>query len=160
MIRTKTTRTLIPLLMLALLGSAAPAMADKYYKWVDDNGVTHYGTEPPEAGGSEAVRTYGPSSDQDKALKALQEQREAAARAREQAQQQAREAERAAEEPEAVAEERCEEHRKNLDILENKPIVRVENPQTGEMEVIDQSRREQLIKETRAGVEFCEARNG
>ncbi|HEX5676882.1 MAG TPA: DUF4124 domain-containing protein [Alcanivorax sp.] len=160
MIRTNTTRTLIPLLMLALLGSAAPAMADKYYKWVDDNGVTHYGTAPPEAGASEAVRTYGPSSDQGKELKALQEQREAAARAREQAQQQAREAERAAEEPEAVAEERCEEHRKNLDILENKPIVRVENPQTGEMEVIDQSRREQLIKETRAGVEFCEARNG
>ena len=61
MIRTSIARTLTPLLALALLGSAAPAMADKYYKWVDDNGVTHYGTAPPENGGSEAVRTYGPS---------------------------------------------------------------------------------------------------
>ena len=74
MIRTSIARTLTPLLALALLGSAAPAMADKYYKWVDDNGVTHYGTAPPENGGSEAVRTYGPSSDQGKEIKALHDQ--------------------------------------------------------------------------------------
>ncbi len=160
MIRTSTTKTIIPLLLLALLGSAAPAMADKYYKWVDDNGVTHYGTEPPAAGRSEAVRTYGPSSDQGKEIQALQEQREAAARAREQAEQRAREAKREAEEPEAVTRERCEEHRANLDVLQNKPIVRVENPQTGEMEIIDQSRREEMIEETRAALEFCEARGG
>ena len=92
MIRTSIARTLTPLLALALLGSAAPAMADKYYKWVDDNGVTHYGAAPPEDGGSEAVRTYGPSSDQGKEIKALQEQREAAARAREQAEERARQA--------------------------------------------------------------------
>ena len=155
MIRTSIARTLTPLLALALLGSAAPAVADKYYKWVDDNGVTHYGTAPPEDGGSEAVRTYGPSSDQGKEIKALQEQREAAARAREQAEERAREAERAAEEPEAVAKERCEEHRANLEILENKPVVRVENPQTGEMEVIDQARRDEIIETTRAALENC-----
>lgn len=155
MIRSSIARTLIPMLALALLGSAAPAMADKYYKWVDDNGVTHYGTAPPEGGGSEAVRTYGPSSDQSKEIKALQEQREAAARARDQAQQQAREAERVAEEPEAVAKERCEEHRANLETLKNKPVVRVKNPQTGEMEVIDQARRDQMIETTRAALKDC-----
>ena len=155
MIRTSIAKTLIPMLALALLGSAAPAMADKYYKWVDDNGVTHYGTAPPEAGDSQSVRTYGPSSDQGKEIKALQEQREAAARARDQAQQRAHEAERVAEEPEAVAKERCEEHRANLDILENKPVVRVKNPQTGEMEVIDQARRDEMIKTTRAALKDC-----
>ena len=155
MIRTSIARTLIPMLALAMLGSAAPAMADKYYQWVDDNGVTHYGTAPPEGGDSQSVRTYGPSSDQGKEIKALQEQREAAARARDQAQQRAREAERVAEEPEAVAKERCEEHRANLEILKNKPVVRVENPQTGEMEVIDQARRDQMIETTRAALKDC-----
>lgn len=155
MIRTNISKTLIPALALALLGGAAPAVADKYYKWVDDNGVTHYGTAPPEDGGSEAVRTYGPSSDQGKELKALQEQRENANRARDQAEKQAREAERVTEEPEAVAKERCEGHRKNLDTLENKPIVRVENPETGEREVIDQARRDEMIETTRAALEDC-----
>lgn len=155
MIRTSIARTLTPLLALALLSGAAPAMADKYYKWVDDNGVTHYGAAPPEGGESQAVRTYGPSSDQGKELKALQEQREAAARARRQAEERAREAERMAEQPRAVAKERCEQHRSNLDTLENKPVVRVENPQTGEMEVIDQARRDELIETTRAALKNC-----
>ncbi len=155
MIRNNTSKAVISLLALVLLNAAAPAMADKYYKWVDDNGVTHYGTEPPATGAPESVRTYGPSSDQGKEIKALQNQREAAARAREQAEEQAREAERIAKEPKAVAKERCEEHRKNLDTLQNKPVVRVENPQTGELEVIDQARRDQMIETTRAALKNC-----
>jgi hypothetical protein len=155
MIRTSIAKTLIPLLALVLLGSAAPAMADKYYKWVDDNGVTHYGTAPPEGGDSKTIRTYGPSSDQGKEIKALQEQREAATRAREQSEERARETERVAEEPEAVAKERCEEHRANLETLKNKPVVRVQNPQTGEMEVIDQTRRDEMIETTRAALKNC-----
>jgi glutaredoxin len=27
---------------------AAPALAESFYKWVDDKGVTHYGEAPPE----------------------------------------------------------------------------------------------------------------
>ncbi len=54
-----------------------------------------------------------------------------------------------------MAKERCEEHRANLEILENKPVVRVENPQTGEMEVIDQARRDEMIETTRAALENC-----
>ncbi|MFK8016769.1 MAG: DUF4124 domain-containing protein [Gammaproteobacteria bacterium] len=36
-----------PLLALTLLIGALPAQADKLYKWVDDNGVTHYGDSVP-----------------------------------------------------------------------------------------------------------------
>jgi len=27
---------------------AAPVLADNYYKWIDDNGMTHYGEHPPK----------------------------------------------------------------------------------------------------------------
>lgn len=42
-----------PSISLALLGfiavlSTLPASAEDYYKWVDDQGVTHYGERPPK----------------------------------------------------------------------------------------------------------------
>jgi hypothetical protein len=60
-------------------------------------------------------------------------------------------------EPDAVQQERCEQYRKNLDILINKPTVRQENPETGEMEVIDQDKREAILEKTRKALEQCEA---
>ena len=44
-----------------------------------------------------------------------------------------------------------------LDILINKPTVRQENPETGEMEVIDQDKREAILEKTRKALEQCEA---
>ena len=57
----------------------------------------------------------------------------------------------------AVAQERCEQHRKNLETLANKPTVRRKNPETGEMEVIDQDKREAILEKTRKALERCEA---
>ncbi|MED5388569.1 MAG: DUF4124 domain-containing protein [Pseudomonadota bacterium] len=146
-----------------LLGSALFALASaspaaKFYKWVDDNGVTHYGANPPQGQTSTEVNTRAnASSDQNKALDNLQEKREQAAKEREMAEKAAEEARREKTEPEAVQQERCEQYRKNLDILINKPTVRQQNPDTGEMEVIDQNRRDELLEKTRQALEECDA---
>ncbi|MBF5055569.1 hypothetical protein Y5W_00863 [Alcanivorax sp. 521-1] len=141
-----------------MLALAMPALGAKFYKWVDEDGVTHYDTKPPAGQpASEEVRTYhSASSDQDEAVKRLEERRAAEAQAEEAARQRREEQRRIEENPGEVSEERCAKHRENLRILENKPIVRVENPETGEMEVIDQARRERMLEKARAAVEFCE----
>lgn len=142
----------------ALLILASASSAAKFYKWVDDNGVTHYGANPPQGVVAKEVNTRAnASSDQDRAIEALEAKRDQAAKEREKAAKAAEEARREKTEPEAVQQERCEQYRKNLDILLNKPTVRQENPETGEMEVIDQEKREEILKKTREALEQCEA---
>ena len=142
--------------LLLILASASSAA--KFYKWVDDQGVTHYGANPPQGTTSSEVNTRAnASSDQDRALESLQEKRDKAEKEREKADQAAEEARREKTEPDAVQQERCEQYRKNLDILINKPTVRQENPETGEMEVIDQDKREAILEKTRKALERCEA---
>ncbi len=156
------TRVRRTLLAGAVLALAMPALGAKFYKWVDEDGVTHYDTKPPAGQpASEEVRTYhSASSDQDEAIKRLEERRAAEAQAEETAQQRREEQRQEQEKPRRVSEERCAKHRENLRILESKPIVRVENPETGEMEVIDQTRRERMLEKTREAVEMCKGQEG
>ncbi len=143
--------------LLLILASASSAA--KFYKWVDDQGVTHYGANPPQGTTSSEVNTRAnASSDQSEAIEALEAKREAAQKAKEAAATQAREEKRLETEPEAVAQERCEQHRKNLETLTNKPTVRRKNPETGELEVIDQDVRDKMLADTRSALEKCEAR--
>lgn len=44
-------RTLFPVFSLLLLALSAPALADKIYRWTDDSGQTHFGSQPPMQGG-------------------------------------------------------------------------------------------------------------
>lgn len=60
---------------------AQPVWAEKYYKWVDKNGITHYSTTPPknqDKNQSEEVRIYSkPSSDNADAHQRLEQSRQA-----------------------------------------------------------------------------------
>ena len=143
----------------ALLILASASSAAKFYKWVDDQGVTHYGANPPQGTTSSEVNTRAnASSDQDRALESLQEKRDKAEKEREKAEKAAEEARREKTEPDAVQQERCEQYRKNLDILINKPTVRQENPETGEMEVLDQEARNKMIVETQEALNQCQGK--
>lgn len=156
----KITKTLPAVLLLAI---CMPALAGQFYKWVDAKGVTHYDLKPPgdDAQASEQIRTYGAaSSDQAAELERLNQRRQAQANADQRSEQQAQEDNRQQNEPEQVKQERCAQQRNNLEILTNRPTVRTKNPQTGEMEVIDQERRAALLEDTRKALEFCEAHNG
>lgn len=139
-----------------LLTLASVSFADKFYKWVDENGVTHYGANAPTGVSSAEVNTKAnASSSQQDALDNLQQKRQAAAEAKKKAEKDAEEAKRIASEPDKVQAERCEEHRKNLETLTNRPTVRRQNPETGELEVIDQEQRNQMLEETRKALESC-----
>lgn len=141
----------------ALLILASASSAAKFHKWVDDNGVTHYGANPPQGVVSTEVNTRtSASSDQDKALEALNAKRQARRDAKENAASAAAEKERLESEPDEVARERCEQHRKNLDILKNKPTVRRKNPETGEMEVLNQEEKEKMIQRSEKALETCQ----
>ncbi|MEQ3637175.1 DUF4124 domain-containing protein [Alcanivorax sp.] len=143
----------------ALLALSSLSPAAKFYKWVDDEGVTHYDAQAPQGTNATEVNTRAnASSDQGEAIEALEAKRSAAEKAKETAATQAKEEQRLKTEPDAVAQERCEQHRKNLETLTNKPTVRRKNPDTGEMEVLDQEARDQMVENTRSALEKCEAR--
>ncbi len=143
----------------ALLALSSLSPAAKFYKWVDDEGVTHYDAQAPQGTNTTEVNTRAnASSDQGEAIEALEAKRSAAEKAKETAATQAKEEQRLKTEPDAVAQERCEQHRKNLETLTNKPTVRRKNPDTGEMEVLDQEARDQMVENTRSALEKCEAR--
>lgn len=69
---------LLSALCLTLLLSPA-SHAGKFYKWVDSQGVTHYGENPPDTETAAVVNVKtGASSDQEQAIEQLEEKRKAA----------------------------------------------------------------------------------
>lgn len=71
-----------PLLGLLLLAGAAgsPAAEQTVYRWLDDDGIVHYGQEPPAGRPAEAIEVPGGPSDE-----ALEEAQERQQRIRQQA---------------------------------------------------------------------------
>lgn len=142
-------RITIPL-ALSLLMAATPVLASTFYRWVDDNGVTHYSATPPEGRASESVRTWGqPSSDQSQALEALEQHREARDAAR---QEDATANTPATPKP---PEEYCAQHRENLKVLTDRPVVRRTDPDTGEVTTLDAEQREAMMQQTRDALKAC-----
>ena len=142
-----------------LILSAPLGAASKFYKWVDDNGVTHYTQSPPPEGvtGKEVRTSTNASSDQEEELENLEATRKAAAEQR--ADDAKQRAEQVSQQPSAsdkeAMEKRCTQAKANLETLRNKPIVRQENPETGELEVVDENKRAELIKTTEAALKGC-----
>ncbi|MDF1822513.1 MAG: DUF4124 domain-containing protein [Alcanivoracaceae bacterium] len=150
-------KTLLPLIAaLAVLAAAPAAHADKFYKWVDEDGVTHYGATPPENDDTEEVRTYNSaSSDQGQSIKRLQQSREAAAAERAAREREQEEARREKQEPDAVLKERCETYRNNLKLLQERPVVRTRDPDTGEETVLTAEERQARIDNIKTQLEKC-----
>lgn len=73
-------RPLLTLSALCFVLLVSPAtQAGKFYKWVDDSGVTHYGENPPDTETASVVNVKaGASSDQAKEVEKLEAQRQAA----------------------------------------------------------------------------------
>lgn len=139
-----------------LIAMAVPASAATFYKWVDSQGTTHYGDSPPQGVNAKPVHTYNSaSSDQSEEIKQLDQRRAA------QASDQAKAANNAGGQQDSQDQQsntaRCDQLRKNLDVLTNKPIVRTKDPKTGKIEVIDQQQRQQMLDETRKGLQFCDS---
>ena len=141
------------LVISALLWSHA-TQAQTFYRWVDERGVTHYTDTPPEGQDSAEVRTRSSApASQPQALEALEERRARDETAREETREQMREAQAGQlPQPDPTY---CEQMRRNLDALENRPIVRTEDPETGQIITLDSERRAAMLDETRDALRAC-----
>jgi len=126
------------------------------YKWVDENGQTHYSQQPPESGQAETVDVPPPPPiAPEQAREEVQElidQQQAAEQAEQEAQQQAQKQA----EQEAAREENCRIARNNLTAYQNNPGRRVMDEE-GNVTRLDEETRQQKIQEFQEQVDlYCQ----
>ncbi|MFN2332993.1 MAG: DUF4124 domain-containing protein [Wenzhouxiangellaceae bacterium] len=136
-----TVKTLI--VMLALL--SAGALAQTYYKWTDEQGTTHFTSEPPRDQAFEAVNASAQvasgSSSPEPPVEPVREEQGQAAEA-------AVMPRPGAPDPRQVA-ARCEQSRANLFELQARRRIIVER-EDGSQEYIDNVEQQRMIEDARA----------
>ncbi|MFP5430518.1 MAG: DUF4124 domain-containing protein [Gammaproteobacteria bacterium] len=148
---------------LALLGAllAAPAMAAQFYKWTDENGVTHYSEAPPPESvkGSTAIKVPSRQpSGAETAAQNLQKQREAALKALDEAGKKGASttAPAAAKDNKEQYAERCKQLKANLAVMENSGRVS-EKDDKGEKRFLTEEEKTKRLEDTRRQIKaFCE----
>jgi Domain of unknown function (DUF4124) len=149
------------LLLCALLAGAGSAGAQTVYRWVDDKGVTHYGSAPPPGVQAAPMRGAPAPQSADAASQARAERqrvldqadRLAAERLRQQGQQQAKD--EAAQRRAQAQLQRCASARAELDILSQGGPVFGRNAQ-GERVAVEEGQRERVVARLRGEVaEAC-----
>ncbi|RRU94250.1 DUF4124 domain-containing protein [Stutzerimonas xanthomarina] len=126
-------------LVLALCGNV---MAAQVYKWVDAQGVTHFGAQPPQGQQVETVNTVtAPAKSTTTPAPVVEDETEVDQQSID------RKVKRQVAEQEAERKRYCETMRTNLAQLQNNPRVRVE--EKGETRRITEEERQARIAETR-----------
>lgn len=126
-------------LVLALCGNV---MAAQVYKWVDAQGVTHFGAQPPQGQEVETVNTVtAPTKSTTIPAPVVEDETEVDQQSID------RKVKRQVAEQEAERKRYCETMRTNLAQLQNNPRVRVE--EKGETRRITEEERQARIAETR-----------
>lgn len=147
------------LLLLTLFVFAAPAGAERFYKWTDEQGNVHYTDEPPAEGEYEEMRPDAapPASEAAGAAERLEAWR---ARQKESAE---RRAERRAEREEAareqaVRQENCDRAREKARVLEqsNRILLPAEEEGDEPVRMSDDERLRQLEEAREQVAEFCD----
>ena len=130
-------------LLLALCGNV---MAAQVYKWVDAQGVTHFGAQPPQGQQVESVNTVtAPAKPAATPAPVAEDETE------DDQQSIDRKVKRQVAEQEAERKRYCETMRTNLAQLQNNPRVRVE--EKGETRRITEEERQAKIAETRSKID-------
>lgn len=126
-------------LVLALCGNV---MAAQVYKWVDAQGGTHFGAQPPQGQQVETVNTVtAPAKSTTMPAPVVEDETEVDQQSID------RKVKRQVAEQEAERKRYCETMRTNLAQLQNNPRVRVE--EKGETRRITEEERQARITETR-----------
>ncbi|AWM60694.1 DUF4124 domain-containing protein [Pseudomonas songnenensis] len=126
-------------LLLALCGNV---MAAQVYKWVDAQGVTHFGAQPPQGQQVETVNTVtAPAKSAATPQPPAQEEADADQSSID------RKVKQQVAAQEAERKRYCESMRTNLAQLQNNPRVRVED--NGETRRLTEEERQSRINETR-----------
>ena len=131
-----------------LMALSATAMAGQVYKWVDAQGVTHFGSQPPQDQSATSVNTSAapPKAAEQEAeptptFESIADPEQAEFDKKAKAEVAAKEAER---------KKYCENVRSNLAQLENNPRLRVED--NGEMRRLGEDERQNRIAEAKAAI--------
>lgn len=129
-----------------LLALSAPAVAGQVYKWVDAQGVTHFGAQPPQGQAATSINTAAPLAKPaaPKAAASFDKEPDPEQKAIDQKVKQqvaAQEAER---------KKYCETVRTNLAQLENNPRLRVEVD--GETHRLKEEERQQRISDAKQAI--------
>lgn len=142
-------------LMAALTVLTCPGAYAAMYKWVDENGVTHYSQNPPPSGGAQEIAPPPPpasgaadvQSDLEARIKKLDEERAAREKQAEKDRQKA--------EDDAIRAENCHKAQVALDILLSQPRVLITR-EDGTQERLTDEERQERIKQRRTQIdEFC-----
>jgi hypothetical protein len=145
----------IPLLTLLLLAVAAMPAAARVYKWVDEEGVTHYSQHPPPAGeATELELRATPSAlTPEQAKERLESQRESLKASRDAREQRAKDGRQARASEERTA-EACRQARQRLERLRSTPHINV--PEGDGDRRLTEPERQTLIQEaTQAVQDYC-----
>ncbi|WPC05890.1 DUF4124 domain-containing protein [Pseudomonas benzenivorans] len=127
------------LLSSLLLALSAPAMAGQVYKWVDAQGVTHFGAQPPQGAQATSINTATPPPKPAEpqpapTFKNIADPEQAAIDKKVKQEVAAKEAER---------KQYCDSMRNNLAQLQNNPRVRIE--EDGEVRRLSEEERQERI---------------
>lgn len=124
-----------------LLALSSSVMASHIYKWVDAQGVTHFGAQPPQGQPAEVLNTATPPPRPTPAESASPEpSAESEQRTID------RQVKKQVAEQEAERQRYCTTLRTNLSQLQNNPRVRVE--EEGEVRRLKEEERQERIAET------------
>lgn len=150
----------LTLVLCLALGSflSLPALAQQFYQWVDENGVTHFTQLPPKGHvDSQQINVQmPPSSDQEDELQARAARHQAEADARARAQQEADNAARnLPPPPPAPSEAECAQLRANLEVLNRDSIARSRDPETGEERLLHQDERREMAQQVQERLQDC-----
>lgn len=140
-------RSLIASALIVLMST--PVMAAQVYKWVDAQGVTHFGAQPPEGQQATSVNTTiapAPAAIPAKLPQVGVDEEQQAIDEKVKKEVAAKEAER---------KQYCEKMRTNLAQLENNPRLREEV--NGEVRRLDEGERQKRIAEAKKAIaENCQ----
>lgn len=135
------------------------SLADEFYKWVDENGVTHYTQTPPKEPGvsSQKIRASGTTVNQDEAAKARQRLETSRSSFQTSAEQRAITKGLEEEEKEKALKlaKYCEDARKNLKVLNEHARIR-EKGKDGEYKVLSEEEKQAKVARNQKHVkEYC-----
>jgi hypothetical protein len=129
-----------------LLALSATAMASQVYKWVDAQGVTHFGAQPPQGQQATSINTAAPQPKpaEPEATTTFENETDPEQEAID------RKVKQQVAAQEAERKKYCESVRTNLAQLENNPRVRVETD--GEVRRLTEEERQQRIGEAQKAI--------
>lgn len=139
---------------LLLAAGASTALAGMY-KWVDEQGATHYSQNPPPGGKAQAIKPPPTPADSEAAVKRLEAQRQEAQKRREAGQQDARERQENTT-SQAIREESCRLAQQNLGTLEANSRVAIQDADGNMKRLSEEERQAQLTEAKKQVEEYCD----